>query len=321
MHPSIHVPVELAGLYSSLPKRLKHYSDLSRPFDRRLLAEHLRNLGHLSDLPGNFDPERFEDLLPAKEIDSKTVIECFYQTILEGTPKRILGDKTPDHLPYFQNIVRLFPNAQILHLVRDGRDCALSSMAWRQGINFRNTFELARAWARHNARLADFGRENPNRYLNIRYEDLIREPEPVLRKITHFLGEDYDPAMLEYQSGSFARANADHLGHHQNLTQTLMPNNSGKWEKKMPADQVKVYESLAGDVLQTFGYPVSFDRQGIRWLVLRELWRGSTWARMGARRLRRFNKNSRFMVALTIKRKLQVIRLRDAVPSYFREFP
>lgn len=315
MHPAIHVPVELGGLYSSLPQRLRHFGDLNDPFHRRLLANELAHTGHLGQFDEDFDRGRFEQYLIEHDHGLRSVVENFYRVLLDGTGKSRIGDKTPDHMPYFDSIVSLFPDARIVHLVRDGRDCALSSMAWRSGVNFRNTWELAQGWGRHNAYVSAWGRQHSDRYLLVRYEDLVDNTEDTLRQLSIHLGEVYDPTMLEYHRGDFVRENASRLGHHANLTRDIMRGNHGKWVRSMPDIQLKVYEGLAGDELRAFGYSVKFGSMGWRERLVCEGWRFATWCRRIVRKGRQHRNGARFVVALAVKRRLRIHSLRDAMPA------
>lgn len=315
MHPAIHVPVELGGLYSTLPNRLKYYGDLTGPFNRRLLANDLAHTGHLGELQQRFPIERFADDLAHRGTDLSAVVQTFYEALRENAGKRFIGDKTPDHMPDFDRIVHLFPEACIVHLVRDGRDCAVSSMAWRRGINFRNIQELASGWVRHNSAVAAYGETHPDRYLRIHYEDLVDETEATLRRLAVFLGVDYKPVMLDHHAGQFARENASQLSHHANLTREVIRGNHGKWMTAMPPAYVDIYESLAGDTLRALGYTVQGRRLGARERGLRAGWRLATQCRSTARRLRRYRNEYRFRIAVRIKRRLRILSLRQALPK------
>lgn len=317
MHPAIHVPVELGGLYSSLPRRLRYFGDLNDPFHRTLLANEMAHTGHLAQFEGRFDRDTFEYYLTQSDYSARSVIESFYSTLLDDVNKSRIGDKTPDHMPYFSEIVRLFPDAQIVHLVRDGRDCALSSMSWRRGINFRNIWELGRSWSRDNIAVANWGERNPESYLLVRYEDLVDHTEYTLQKIVAHLGEEYSVDMLEFHRGDFVQQNASRLEHHSNLTRDIMRGNHGKWAHSMPVDHLKIYEHLACDALKDFGYPIQYGTP----LTLREQLltvRGNvaTQSRRLARKLRTARNQARFRVALSIKRRARIERLHDATPRH-----
>lgn len=314
MHPEIHVPVELGGLYSTLPKRLPHYGDLTDAFNRRLLANDLARTGHLGELRQPFPIERFTDDLAHRGTDLKAIVESFYEALRTEAGKRFIGDKTPDHMPDFDRIIELFPAARIVHLVRDGRDCALSSMAWRSGLNFRNVQELATGWARHNRAVAVYGEVHPDQYHRLYYEDIVDNTEATLRHLCAFLGIEYEPAMLDHNTGEFARENAAQLSHHANLTRAVMRGNHGKWMIEMPRAHVNIYESIAGDTLRALGYSTQGEPLSAPEGMLLTGWRTTTRVRSVLRKLRRYRNESRFRIAVHIKRRLRVLTLREALP-------
>ena len=104
------------------------------------------------------------------------------------------SDKTPWQDPAIA--WELLPDAQVIHIVRDPRDVIASSVEapWIED----RPLDLARAWARFNRRAArDGAAAGPGRYYRVRYEDLVNDPETVLRLVCAFLHEDFDAAMLD----------------------------------------------------------------------------------------------------------------------------
>ena len=303
----------MVGLYSGLPHKLRYYGNLDRDFNLNLLSRDLRYLGQIRQFDVAVASATFAEKLRGRAKGLRSVISCFYETLLEGTGKRRIGDKTPNNLPYVERIDSVFPEARIVHLLRDGRDCGLSSMRSRRGIQHRNIYEVARRWSRHNAAVADFGRRHPDRYLRIRYEDLVADAESVLRSICDFLDEPYTDRLLDYRSGGFARDNVERLGHHANLGKPLMKDNVNKWVTGMSSDQVKLYESIAGDALRAFGYTAETELSGLswRWLRLRSV--AATWARELVRFARSRISLAGLAVMVPLKRLLKVDRLRDVL--------
>jgi hypothetical protein len=280
MHPAIHVPVELFGLYSSVPRLLAWYGDLRREFNRGLLAADLARVGQLAELGAGLDRDEFSRRLAAAGTGLEAVIGSLYASLLAASGKRILGDKTPNHSPHLPLIERLFPQAQILHLVRDGRDCAASSARSREGINRRNVAELGRLWPRNNLAIARFGERAPARYHRVRYEDLIADPARELAAICAFVGESFEPRMLDFAGGEFARTNAARLGHHANLTRELISTNTENSRSGLSPAELGIYESRAAAGLRHFGYtPASLSSVPVAELLALRLDAETAWRR------------------------------------------
>ena len=311
MHPNIHVPVELWGLYSTLPGTLRSYGDLAQGRNARILAGDLQRIGQLNEFEIRFNGDGFVEALMARDKTLRAVLECFYETLLQDAGKPRLGDKTPNNLPYIQSIVNIFPETKIIHLIRDGRDCALSMMKSRSGLNFHNLYELASNWSSDNKGAVDYRRRKPDACLLVRYEDLTADAEKVLREICGFLDEPFVPEMLQFNRGTFAKENAATLDHHRNLAKGILSNNVEKWRDGLSADQVKVYDSVGGEVLKVLGYAVESDERGYRWRLLRFAYRMSTMVRKVLRWVRQRRKAAWRWICVAAKKRTGRRDVRD----------
>lgn len=179
-----------------------------------------------------------------------------FQAQARGKPR--YGNKTPKHVLRMHKIAGMFPEARFVHLVRDGRDVAMSL----QEVDFGPTDlpGAARFWKGR----VDKGREvgerlGPQRYLEVRYEDLIADPEGTLRVVCPFLDLPFDEAMLQYRDrGAEAIAAVGVPGKHEHLVE---PPTKGlrDWRTQMVPSDVAWFEQIAGTSLDRFGY----ERSGI----------------------------------------------------------
>ena len=115
---------------------------------------------------------------------------------LAGEDAVRIGEKTPRHASHVGRIVELFPEARFIHIHRDPRDVVLSmkDRAWSNSL-----YHSARRCQRVYGAMSRWASElGPERVLDVRYEDLVREPEAELRRVCAFLGEVFDEAMLEH---------------------------------------------------------------------------------------------------------------------------
>jgi hypothetical protein len=160
------------------------------------------------------------------------------------------GDKTPSYVLRMPLLAELFPEACFVHVIRDGRDVALSYLEIPWGP--RTIHEAALDWKRHVGRGRRAGRAlGPGRYLEVRYEDIVEDPERVTRLICSFVGVGFEPAMLRY----FERADelAAGISHFRNL---YLPPTKGlrDWRVEMTPADAAVFGVLAGDFLDDLGY-------------------------------------------------------------------
>lgn len=166
------------------------------------------------------------------------------------------GDKTPLYMQYLPLLERTFPDALFVHLVRDGRDVALSFLSVPRGIMTEgwghptDAAGFARLWRTEVTAARALGRRvGSGRYLELRYEDLVREPADELRRICAFAGIEYEQGMLEY----VGRSESARKPHQQRLNQ---PPTQGvrDWRSELaPADEA-AFEGTAGDLLAALGY-------------------------------------------------------------------
>jgi hypothetical protein len=111
--------------------------------------------------------------------------------------KQRWADKDPSNTLLLPFVDRLFPDAQYIHLLRDGHDVVASH---RDRWGYRSGARAARgAWKRYVEAARAFGASlPPGRFHELRYERLVEDPEAELRTLVDFLGEDWDPAMLAF---------------------------------------------------------------------------------------------------------------------------
>ncbi|MEX1005567.1 MAG: sulfotransferase [Acidimicrobiia bacterium] len=166
--------------------------------------------------------------------------------------KSRVGDKTPWYVHHIPFIAELLPEARFVHVIRDGRDVALSqgrgpilgALNWRRAIN-----DGKSAAARLGA----------GRVLEVKYEDLVTHPEASLRNVCMFLDLDYDSAMLAYTDHADrirAGFNRPESVAHARISESPSLRRDG-WQVRMHTQDVLQFEHLAGRSLIACGYELS----------------------------------------------------------------
>ncbi len=154
------------------------------------------------------------------------------------------GDKTPHYIAEIDVIYSLFPNAKFLHIIRDGRDVALSLLERNWGPN--NLYSAARYWRKLNEENELIGAlQNEGKLYSLRYEDLLDETEEHVKNIYSFLNTDIS-------SDSVA-----------SLCSKVKKQNKNKWEKKLTANEIKTFENVASNTLSRLGYKTSHPQNPI----------------------------------------------------------
>jgi hypothetical protein len=192
-------------------------------------------------------------------------IDAIYAAYAAAQGKERYGDKTPAYMQSLATVARAFPHAQYLHVVRDGRDAGLSFLAMKRRPRFnlarpRALFSFAAQWRLEIEAARRFGATRP--YLELRYEDLVSEPEAKLREICAFLGLPFEHAMLDYHRG----LSPERLLDHPKLAEPPSPGRSC-WRAQLKPREVEQFEGVAGDVLAALGYERAFLRPSRRALA------------------------------------------------------
>jgi len=187
--------------------------------------------------------------------------------------KALVGNKTPDAARKIPLLHALWPEARFVHLIRDGRNVALSLMNWPRVAQKRpGTFSTwkedpastAGMWWELNVRCGREGAKvlDPAMYYELRYESLILTPEQECRALCAFLGLPFHDSMLRHQDtkpggGPKVTAKRD-----------WQPISTGMrdWRSEMKPEQLERFEAAVGDLLDELGYPRAVPRSENRYL-------------------------------------------------------
>jgi len=141
----------------------------------------------------------------------------------------------------FDRLLYIWPDAKFIKILRDGRDVARSCVAMHWAGNL---WRGADRWIEAETLWANMTRSLPQeRYIEVRYEDLVSQPVESLAQICEFAGTTYDPAMLTYP---------------ENSTYTAPnPNLIFQWQQKLSKKEVQLVEARISDLLTERGYALS----------------------------------------------------------------
>jgi hypothetical protein len=248
-HPSIAIPYE-SHLYNRLYPLVRR---AGIPADREGLACLVKELLRTQYIREWSPPPTLEGTLAAlQRRDFHGIVGAILRSWTADQGKRRWGEKTPQHTLWWRTIRAGFPDMQVIHLIRDGRDVALSYRAAPFGPT--HVYHLARRWVQYLEAAAEAEAALGSRaFLSVRYEDLLQEPEAVLRRVCGFLGEEFSPEMLSFHRDPVAYPTDPR--NEDNLRRPVLTDNAGKWRKAMSDRDVRIFETLAGGALEQQGYP------------------------------------------------------------------
>ncbi|MDD5450318.1 MAG: sulfotransferase [Desulfovibrionales bacterium] len=191
------------------------------------------------------------------------MVEALFREYADFREARLTGDKSA----FFASIpLEEFDNAlssmKIIHVIRDGRDVSLS---WRATwFGPRSLAEAAWLWRDHVQDKQRWGMRNPDRYLELRYEDLLDAPDTTLARVGDFLG--LPVTEIDNRDNSMAELLAQG-DTHVKLMEPLDPGNKEKWRHAMSERDQALFEYYAGDVLLANGYCISGRQINVRELL------------------------------------------------------
>jgi hypothetical protein len=201
------------------------------------------------------------ELGDASHLPYAEVMGAAYAAYAHQHGKNVWGDKTPRYVEDIQLLATLWPQARFVHLVRDGRNVALSYADVPFGP--KTVGSAASLWAeRVDTGLAGGAAIGADRYMQLRYEDLVDDLKANVGALCDFLEITFDARMLSYAERS-GRAVLERAKHYNPNVLKPPQKQVRSWEDMMPAEQVEVFEAVAGTTLTALGYPRRYPRPGL----------------------------------------------------------
>jgi len=179
--------------------------------------------------------------------------------------KELAGEKTPDYVRYLPFLHALFPDARIIHIIRDGRDVALSMLEWARADKGPGKLALwleapvavCALWWRWQVETGrrDGAQLPPGLYREVWYENLVLHPGETLRSLAVFLSLPFAHEMVSFHEGK-TRPDPQ-----LSAKEAWLPATPGlrDWRKEMPPRDLELFEAIAGDLLSELGYERKFD--------------------------------------------------------------
>jgi hypothetical protein len=178
--------------------------------------------------------------------------------------KLLAGEKTPGYVREIPRLHALFPWVRTVHIIRDGRDVALSALEWAREDKGPGKFELwseepiavCALWWRWQVSTGqrDGAAVGPAQYCEVKYEDLVAQPEQTLRHVAAFLALPFALEMLTYYEGKVRPKSG------RSAKNAWLPPTQGlrDWRTQMKPRDLELFEALAGDLLSALGYERGF---------------------------------------------------------------
>ncbi|RMH13545.1 MAG: sulfotransferase [Planctomycetota bacterium] len=208
------------------------------------------------------DRTLFDELCATCDRTYADLFRCWLRAIGAPENARFVGEKTPNHCEWILELSAMFPEARFVHIMRDPRDSALSQ---REAFH-RPALQAAVRWKRDLEMHRDCVRLMPrSRYTAVRYEDLVTDPESVLRPLCELLGLEYCDAMLD-PSGREKKGFSSYEKHKLRTLEKVTSSRIGRYKGKMNAVDIAVIERICGPLMLEMGYELERKPTLLAWL-------------------------------------------------------
>lgn len=245
-----HPPHILQRLMPLVP----NYGDLEKQENFAQLVEDVCRLVELNPVPWEGVTLNRSDIQRrSRRHTLMAVHEAVYRTLAEAWEARSWCCKSLANIAYIPQIEAHFRSPRYIYLYRDGRDVAVSFR--KAVVGEKHFYHIAKEWA-STQQLALGMRERigPSRFFSISYESLTSQPELSMRLLCKFLGVRFNQSMLEFYKSDEARRAAESSELWGNVVKPIMANNTRKFLHDSSEEDIRIFESVAGDVLCALGY-------------------------------------------------------------------
>lgn len=227
-----------------IARRLGSYGDLHDSDNSRRLVSHLLQERWFERCKRfEYFPDVESILSRVEEPSYAGILRAIFEGLADQMQMVRWGDKTPNYLNDLDTLDELFPDAKYIHVIRDGRDVALSLKSRCFGAN--NAFRAAHCWRSAIDKADEFSlRLRPEQIVNVRYEQLLGSPVESFAMLARFLKiSDPDGCLLD----EIKRAIPD----------SIKSGNCDKWIKSMSARETRTFDQIACQQLLRHGYDSS----------------------------------------------------------------
>lgn len=249
-HPSMVIPPE-TKFYGAFVERPGRLPPLRDDHELRKAAHILWDDQRRRGIETNED-RLYRLMLASRRDPNGLLLALLTAYALEQGAERV-GEKSPIHTHYVGELAEAFPTAKFIHIMRDPRAVMLSRMTAGFGTKFigPNIQRWKRAAQMHDDHAEALG---PNRYLLVKYEDLVTNPRATLEKVCKLIKLDLLPEMLEphkREKKGFAERSSQWMS---NTLKPISTDSLEKWKAKLSPTHVALTEHALGADMQRFGY-------------------------------------------------------------------
>lgn len=233
----------------------KGYGDLSKDKNFELLVDDVCRLVELNPVP--WEGVKLDRKNVAAHCRKHSTVAAFgavYDVMAEANKAGNWCCKSLANINYLSELEDYYGDkAKYIYLYRDGRDVAVSFR--KAVVGEKHPYHIGKEWgATQRIALTQRKKIDPKRFYNLSYETLTGDSEKAMRGLCEFLGVTYTPEMLNFHESTEAKSAASSSDLWSNVVKPVMKDNTNKFLREMSSEDIRVFELVAGDVLDALGY-------------------------------------------------------------------
>ena len=200
-----------------------------------------------------------ESILKYPQINYACVYNEVMRSLIQESEEHQWGEKTMICWSKTPDFISMFPNGKVLHIIRDTRDVLASfkKVTNEPGLRYFDaifTTIHSMNWA------LTFGADLPSKnYMCLKYEDLVREPEKMVKQISDFLEVPYEAQMLDVKKFTHRTQKekwSSNTAYKEKLN-NINGKSVGKFRQHLSNIELFLAELIARDMLTRFGYDLT----------------------------------------------------------------
>jgi len=248
-----------------------HFMNILYPALSSALANYNKDVAQFDDLGRHSEMSNCRDVIAHLGTNEEhyvlvSAIALMFDKWLDKPGVRYIGEKTPNNLIYMQTLGTIFPSARFIHIIRDGRDAAVSG--WFYNISnlegpyeTHDTFDsyvtrFAAAWKALINEGRKAGIQLGNRYREVLYENLVTDPYRETGELLAFLGADSSDEIVRrcVDDNRFEQLSGGRRPGNEKRDAFFRKGVPGDWRNHMSKELIQAFEDQAGDLLESLGY-------------------------------------------------------------------
>lgn len=251
-HHAIAAPHPPHLLHVFMPL-LPYYKPLNS-YNYKLLVSDMVDYVNANPVPWDgvhFDKE--EIVLQSRTPHIFEVFRLIYEAVAKSKSATYWCCKSMQNLFYSQAMEAFGLNLKYIFLYRDGRDVALSFK--KAIVGDKHVYYLAKQWKEEQDICLELYKQYGSaKVFLLNYEALVAEPENSVKLLCKFLNIEYTDSMMQFYESNSSKSAAAAGDMWKNLEKPVMQHNTNKFLKELSAEEIEIYELVAGDTLQSLGY-------------------------------------------------------------------